>query len=641
MKKLLILTFFCLFWGFAAQSKSRADSLRAVLAGLSVQKKSFTLDTSLINLYCQLGKEFTKVKDDSALYYLNKALVIAQRIDNKELLLKTYIQTATHYGIQFGHIKALEYWYKALALAEELKDNKRSIFILGRIAVSFSSMHDFKTSLEYYKKRAELSKAVNDQQEYVMSLMNIGNINFDMADYKTALKYYQLCEQLNKSVKSKKIESSAIINIAMTRVKFKQYEEALAGFKASLEVDEGYDDKIAFVNNEIAKVYLLLNKPKEALKYATIAQNNVKHVYAKMNMDVSRTLSEIYEKIGNDVLAYKYYKDYVNVRLSEDSTKNSQLMRLVQLDYETEKNNQKLAQLNLRVQERENRTRLMSIGLGALLVLILVALGYSRSLAQKNKLIEAQKAAIQKLNESLEVKVEERTRELTVANEGLKQKNKEIREALLKGQTMERERVASELHDNIGGTLTALKWRFEALDKDNLSEKEQVIYDGILKNMHRAYGEVRLISHNMLPAEFEEKGLVGALEKFIADLNTGAAKTNFRLNVSQLQKPIRQEVALEIYICCFEIINNVIKHANATEVELEIAEKQNGNLEVMILDNGKGFDPAVIGNGKGLKNIMNRAEKVNGSLIINSKLNVGSQFCISIPELFWEEILAV
>ena len=641
MRNFLLLMFFWLFFSVTAQSKNKIDSLRTVLSELSVQTRSVSLDTTLINVYCEIGKEYTKVKNDSALIYLNKALALAQKNNDKKRLLKAYVQTAAHYGVQFGSIKSLEYWYKALALAEELKDIDRNKYILGRIALSYSNIKDYKSALVYYKKKSELCKLVNDQPEYLLSLINIGNVNYDMEDYSTALKYYRLCEQLNEKIKSKKIEASVLINIGMTLVKFKKYDEAIARFKASLSVNDGYDDKIAYVNNEIAKVNMFQGNIKEALKYAMIARENVSHVYALMNLEVSKTLSEIYEKMGNEALAYKHYKEYVNIRLIEDSTKNSQLMRLVQLDYETEKNNQKLAQLNLRVQERENRTKMMSIGLGALVVLILIVLAYSRSLANKNKLIESQKDDIQKLNESLEVKVADRTSELTVANEELTQKNKEIRGALLKGQTMERERVASELHDNIGGTLSALKWRFEALDKDSLSESEQKVYDGILKNMHRAYGEVRLISHNMLPAEFEEKGLVGALEKFITDLNTGATKTNFRLDTTQLHKLIRQEVALEIYICCFEIINNIIKHAGATDVLLEIDEKHNGDLEVHINDNGRGFDPAIYGNGKGLKNITNRVDKVNGKLMINSELNEGSQFSIRIPELFWEDPMTI
>ena len=641
MRNLLILIFFWLFFSLTAHSESRVDSLRTVLAELSVQPKSISVDTTLINVYCEIGIEYTKIKNDSAFIYLNKALTLAQKNNDNKLLLRTYVLTASHYGIQFGYIKALEYWYKALLLAEELKDIGRTKFILGRIAVSFSSMDDFKSALVYYKKKADLCKLTNDQPEYLMSLMNIGNIHFSLKDYATALKYYNHCKQLNEKVASKKIESSVLINIGITLIKFKRYEEALARFNASLNIDDGYDDKIAYVNNEIAKLYLLQNNAIEALKYATIARTSVLNVYAQMNLEISKTLSEIYEQLGNESMAYKYYKEYVNIRLSEDSTKNSQLMRLVQLDYESEKNNKKLAQLNLRVQERENRTKLMSIGLGALLLIIFIFLGYSRSLAYKNKQIESQKNDIQKLNASLEVKVAERTSELTIANEELTQKNKQIREALLKGQTMERERVASELHDNIGGTLTALKWRFEALDKESLSESEQLIYDGILKNMHKAYGEVRLISHNMLPAEFEENGLVGALEKFVTDLNTGATKTNFLFDKTQLHKPIRQEVALEIYICCFEIINNIIKHAGATEVLLEISEKQNGDLEMHISDNGKGFDPVLYNNGKGLKNIMHRVDKVKGKLTINSKINTGSMFNIRVPELFWEDTMVL
>lgn len=595
------------------------------------------MDTTLVTVYCELGKEYTKIKSDSAVYYLQKAFNTSKEYNYKRGLLKTYIQFGKYYFTQFLPTKSMESWFKALLIAEQLKSDDEIRLCNSRIGSCYMVMKDYPKALMYFNKYSALCKKSGKSEDYLLSLNNIGVLYFNKKDYSNALRYFKLCDSLNRSVNSPKAQTSALINIGKTQVELKNYEDALKKFKVAINIEDGYEDRLTFVGNEIARVYLLQNNASEALKYATLVQNNLEHINAEMDGEIAKTFSEIHEKLGNLSLAYKYYKEYAEIRLTEDSSKNSQLLRLVQLDYENEKSIERIANLNLTLKERQNTARVMLVGIVSLLVLIISIAVYSQSLSKKNKLIETQKTDIQQLNESLENKVVERTEELTMANKELRKKNEEIREALLKGQTMERERVASELHDNIGGTLTALKWRFEALNRDNLSEKEQNVYDAILKNMHIAYGEVRLISHNMLPAEFEEKGLLGALKKFLDDLNT-TSKIQFGFDNTHLHKAIRQDVALEIYICCFEIINNIMKHADATEVFIVLSEQANGDLKVYIEDNGKGFDPDLVNNGKGLRNISNRVSKINANLEITGKKQKGAKVTITVPELLWEDV---
>ncbi|RFS15361.1 histidine kinase [Emticicia sp. C21] len=634
MKKLILLTLLCLgVTSLSAQSKKQIDSLRLILSATSK-----VVDTTLVNIYCQLGKEFIKLKSDSTIYYLQKALTLAKASNYNLGLLKTYIQFGQYYSIQFLPAKAIEYWFKALVIAERLKLSSEIGYITNRLAEAYMSMGDYNRSLTYFKKYAAMCKIAGKTEAYLLSLNSIGTLYFSKKDYIHALRYFRLCDSLNKDLNSAKAQTAALINIGKTQVELKNYDEALERFKKAIRIEDNYIDRIAFVGNEIAKVYLLQNNNKEALRYANLAQNNIARTSARMNRDLAKTLSKIHERIGNLHLAYKYHKDYTKISLAEDSVKNAQLLRLVQLDYENEKSNERIAGLNLNIQERQSRGRMMTGGMISLLLLVIIIAVYSRSLSNKNKLIEIQKTDIQQLNGSLENKVAVRTEELMNANKELIKKNQEIKEAMLKGQTMERERVASELHDNIGSTLSALKWRFEALDRNSLSEKEKKIYDGILRNMHKAYGEIRLISHNMLPAEFEERGLIGALEKFVTDLNTSSSlsKTTFLLDNSSLYKVIRQDVALELYICCFETINNSIKHAEATEVAVILREKEGGDLEVIVKDNGKGFSDTLNNNGKGLKNINNRLERINAKLSIISAANEGSRIVISVPESLWE-----
>ncbi|RYU95553.1 tetratricopeptide repeat-containing sensor histidine kinase [Emticicia agri] len=633
---LLPILFFLLVFDLSAQPQTRIDSLRLKIA---TQSNSVIADTTLVDIYNELGKEFIRIKNDSAIYYLQNALLVSMKANYKRGLLKTYIQLGRYYSAQFLPAKSIEYFFKAYVIAEQLKAANELRILELNIAGAYLKMQDYAKALSHYERYSALAKTAESPETYLLSLNAIAGVYFDKKDYKNALRYYQMCDTLNKKVNSPKVQTAALINTGKIQVELKNYDDALKRFKKAITIEDHYHDRIAFVGNEIARVYLLQNNPKEALKYALLAHNNMALTNAEMNGEVAKTLSDVYEKLGNEKLSYQYYKDYTKIRLREDSSKNAQILRLVRLDYENGKSNEKIDALNLDIKERQNNVEIMTGGIIALLLLIIIIAVYYQALSNKNKLIEKQKKDIEQLNESLEQKVEERTAELTVANKELKRKNNEIKEALLKGQTMERERVASELHDNIAGTLSALKWRFEALDRDNLSEQEKNIYDGILKNMHKAYGEVRLISHNMLPAEFEEQGLIGALEKFLTDLNitsSNQSKTPFSLDTSQLHKIIRQDVALELYICCFEAINNIIKHANATRVLLTIKEQKNGDLQVSIEDNGSGFSNSLNHTGKGIRNIKNRVERINAKLAISSEAGKGSKIIILVPESLWE-----
>lgn len=637
MKKNILLSLFCLFTLYSfAQSKKNRDSLHLVMVELLSTKKTFSTDTSLIKVYCELGSEYTALKNDSAIYYLNKSILVAERVNYAQGLLKANILMGRYYFMQFWPARSIEYWFKALIIAEGLNLPEQIKYLYGRIASCYMIIENYKEALTYFQKYTDLCKALGITEEYLMSLNSMGVLYFNKKDYINAMHYYNLCDSLNYMLQSPKAQTAALINKGKMQVELKNYDAALANFNKAINIEDEYHDRLAFVNNEIARVYLLKNKPQEALRYAKKAFANVVKTNAEMTGELAKTFSDIYEKLGMVDLAYKFYRDYAEIRLSEDSTKNSRLHRLVQLDYDNEKSMIRIANLSADLETKQANAKLMVGGLFSLLIVIAVIAIYSQSVANKNKLIEKQKTEIQKLNESLENKVTERTIELTKANQELIRKNQEISEALLKGQTMERERVASELHDSIAGTISALKWRFETLDRDKLSVKEQEVYDGILSNLHKAYVEVRLFSHNMLPTEFGEKGLIGALDRLFGDMNVSSSQTGFALDTAQLYTNVRQDVAFEIYTCCFETINNIMKHAKATKVLLSVKETANGDLEVIIEDNGEGFDTKLANRGKGLKNIASRVSRINGKQEVSSEKDKGSKLTITVPATFWE-----
>jgi signal transduction histidine kinase len=151
--------------------------------------------------------------------------------------------------------------------------------------------------------------------------------------------------------------------------------------------------------------------------------------------------------------------------------------------------------------------------------------------------------------------------------------------------------------------------------------------------MHNAYAEVRLISHNMLPAELEEKGLLSALEKLVKDVNI-TGKIHIELNSNLNYTNIDKKIELEIYSICLELVNNILKHSEATEAKIEIF-KSNHSLKITVKDNGIGFSNNS-SNGIGMINIKNRVNSLNGIIETYSQKQTGSSILIEIPRLVVE-----
>jgi two-component system, NarL family, sensor kinase len=198
--------------------------------------------------------------------------------------------------------------------------------------------------------------------------------------------------------------------------------------------------------------------------------------------------------------------------------------------------------------------------------------------------------------------------------------------ALLEGQENERKRIVAELHDGVGQLLTVIRMRVE------LFEGDAPLKEDIKKQINAAIAEVRRISYNVMPQALVDFGLEAALHglcdtmKRYSNLNI-----DFRY-VKECEHQLSFEISTALFRIAQEGLNNIVKYAEASEVNLHLIEK--GDEIYMVLeDNGKGFDETKIkpNTGMGLYNIKQRATLLNGSSEINSKLGEGTVIEIHIP----------
>ena len=207
-----------------------------------------------------------------------------------------------------------------------------------------------------------------------------------------------------------------------------------------------------------------------------------------------------------------------------------------------------------------------------------------------------------------------------VRNLQLKQKNAEISTAMLQGQTIERKRVAADLHDNLGSTLSSIKWSLEAIDKSKMDKSELEVHQNLSAMLQSAYNEVRLLSHNLLPEEFEKQGLASALEYFVRRINQ-QKKIKFSLDIAENVGRLDKKVEFELYSICLELANNIIKHSKATEAKIALF-KIEGPLKLVVSDNGIGTFKND-SDGKGLKNVQARVDSLGGKWEIQNIHNQG------------------
>jgi signal transduction histidine kinase len=200
-------------------------------------------------------------------------------------------------------------------------------------------------------------------------------------------------------------------------------------------------------------------------------------------------------------------------------------------------------------------------------------------------------------------------------NRKLKNKNEEIQFALLQGQTIERKRMASELHDNISNKILGVKMRVEMLENENFTQKERNNYQATLGFIDEVYADVRLVSHNLLPEELEKKGLGIAIENLVKKINL-IGKTHFEVSMEIAQSRFSLRLEYEVYNVILELVNNILKHSEAKNAMISIFQGNN-LLKISVKDNGKGFDNKLVSfDSLGLKSIHSRIAALKGKVDI-------------------------
>jgi len=207
--------------------------------------------------------------------------------------------------------------------------------------------------------------------------------------------------------------------------------------------------------------------------------------------------------------------------------------------------------------------------------------------------------------------------------------------AMVATQEDERKRISRDLHDDVGTKLSALKYFLSSLHEkasDSNNEEIKSLAQSSEQFITEAIQDVRQLLLNLSPTVLEEFGYTTAVEGLVNKINE-TKQINFNLVVFGMNRRLQKEYELALYRITQELINNVLKHAGAKHVSLQIGQRDE-KIILMMEDDGKGFDVNAHKDGYGLNNLDSRTKLMQGTMIIDSKAGKGTSVLIEIPYNF-------
>jgi signal transduction histidine kinase len=329
-------------------------------------------------------------------------------------------------------------------------------------------------------------------------------------------------------------------------------------------------------------------------------------------------MAEYCRMTGNLKGAFEHLKKYDLIKDSLQNETSLKRIDFLEARYESEKKQTAIDKL-----EKETQLQSLSIKkksslnyflIGSLAALMIVGfLGY-RNFRHRQQFAKQQDELQQ-----------QRIRELE------KDKQLVAVDAMLQGQEEERSRLAKDLHDGLGGLLSGVKFSLSNM-KDNLiiTPENMTVFERSLDMLDTSIKELRRVAHNMMPELLTKFGLDEALKEYCNSINA-TDLLSVKYQSVGMDTRIEKSAEIIIYRIVQELLNNILKHAAAKEAMVQLV-KEEGRLSIIVEDDGKGFETALIKNNKGagLTSIQSRVDYLKGQLDIHSEEGKGTLVNIEI-----------
>ncbi len=534
-------------------------------------------------------------------------------------------------------------WYHWAYYDEEQTGISDSAFqYLARSADRFGKSGD---SLAYHRTRADLAdrmaarglwdEAIKMQQEalsfaertnnlYLKThlLARLSRIYSDKGDAQKSTTLRRLFTKENQSLKD------TVLDIIVAKYEVEHNGQlgkyAIARYEASnaLRLAEQIKrpDFITWGQYSVGKYSILDRDYNMALFFLKKAEKSAPRTNVALRRDICRQLSTAYASLDSLELALYYANRTTEIGDTLIAEEREAALHRVAIQFDTREKRKEIAQLEKEksaVEEQSKQQRIglftMAVAIAALTLSFFVVVRDYKHRIRMDKIVADQQQEID----------QQKSRDL---ENNLKI---ETMQSMLAGQESERQRVAQDLHDSVGGLLAAVKMQMETLNAKEPALSGDEDWLKIRKLLDETVSETRHIARNMQPSALLEFGLVTALRDLTTRVHgKGMPQLTFQHfgDFSDLDR----DLALNCYRIIQELVQNSLKHAQAKEILVQITRTED-EIALHVEDDGKGFDPKTMQKGMGTDNLARRAQFLKADLSVQSAVGQGTSTVVTVP----------
>lgn len=585
-------------------------------------------DSTLLSfLYILQGSyHFYLSQKDSAVYYFEAAMTIADQIGNSQIEITANIRRVFCDEYEKSALELTRRMFENFENAYHQNDTINMIYSLNGLGLFYDRMDSTAKALNCHNWALTLSESGNLQFEQAFVLNNIGLMKLEMGLRDSAYSDFTKGLAISHKLKNDRLECHLRENLGYYYMEVDSIEKARSEFLYVLKLgqERGFVDiELASLTNLasleerlgnfsksdslytrsllIAKserlfhavspiylgqvnLYMQTGKSREAialldssLVYAEFSSPlNIKLAYLKLK-------SEVFEELGQVEEAFSLFREYTELSDSAEEVSNIASIAEMQLQFNDEKKEKRQlrekSQLVFQLQQQEidlaNFRQRLFIIIGVFAIILSIVLVYYYRQKQKHE---------RQFSNTIVNKLEE-----------------------------ERGRIARDLHDGIGQSLIILKNKVNKKADNSVETQEQLD-----QNFSEIIEEIRSISRSLIPPELKRLGLRKAIENRLNEVTSGAS-IFVSTEINDLDKlKIEDHQSLRIYRIIQELSTNTVKHSEATAIKLE-AHFADRELSLIYQDNGIGLDRdkwKSADNSVGLRSILQRLNYLNGSIKI-------------------------
>lgn len=486
------------------------------------------------------------------------------------------------------------------------------------LAYMLSSQKDFKNSHNtYIQEYLEYVKKLKSPEKTARGYIQLASSKIDTEEYTESLSYFKEALKLIKESKNLKLESQLYNNVAaLYNENLNKPDSALYYLRKDLDIIKtvGSTEDLCYnYINQAASFYYMGNH-KKAIEYLIMADNlPIKKYTLRTKQYIYEFLYKNYEALNDLDSAYKYI--LLNKKLADSINENEQNIAIN--DIQTKYNTKEINLKNKLLKEKDRKRGILMYTLGGLLIACLI-IGF---------------LIIKNARRKEKITLQEKLIEQQKLEKALKDYELNSIDLMLEGQERERQRIANDLHDNLGSMLATLKLNFENLKlrKNELRDEENKLYERTDELIEEAYQKVRRMAHAKNAGVFANEGLIPAIKK-LADKMAIPGKLNFDVIDFGFNERLENTVEIAIFRMIQELATNIIKHSEATEATMHLTHHEN-NINIIIEDNGVGLVESTLNkaDGMGLSNIKAKIKQMDGSFQVDSTPGKGTTIIIDIP----------